>query len=84
MSIGLATKTIINMLLKARNFCLPEKELRETLTKQLGYSESSAYVYIHKLNRKGVITKKRTNKAIQICLEIEKLRDLGLAVILLV
>ena len=83
MSIGLATKTIINMLLKSRGFCLPEKELRETLTK-LGYSESSAYVYIHKLSRRGIITKKRTNKAIQICLEIEKLRDLGLAVILLV
>jgi len=83
MSLGLATKTIIDALLKARNFCLPEKEVREEL-KKLGYSDSSTYVYIYRLSKKGVVTKKKIDGENQICLNIEKLKELGIAVILLV
>ena len=82
MSLGTATRAIIDALLKAKDFCLPEKEVREVL-KRLGYSDSSTYVYIYRLSKKGVVTKKKIDNTNQICLDIEKLRDLGIAVILL-
>jgi len=84
MTLGLATRAIIETLLRSRDFCASERDVR-MLLKSYGYSEKSAYVYIHRLSKKGIINKHRAGASVQLCLklELERLRDLGLIVILL-
>ena len=81
MSMGLATRAIIEMLLRSRDFCASERDVRGLL-KSYGYSEKSAYVYIHRLSKKGIINRHRVGATVQLCLKLEKLRDLGLVLIL--
>ena len=82
MSLGLASRAIIETLLRSRDFCVSERDVARLL-KGYGYSERSAYVYIHRLSKRGVINRHRTGVATRICLKLERLRDLGLIVILL-
>jgi predicted transcriptional regulator len=79
---GLATRAIIEALLRSRDFCVPERDVRGVL-KSYGYSEKSVYVYIHRLSKKGIINRHRVGATVRLCLKLEKLRDLGLIVILL-
>lgn len=79
--LGLATRAIIEALLKSKDFCMAERDVRRLL-KSYGYSEKSSYVYIHRLSKKGIINRHRAGAATQICLKLERLRDLGLIVIL--
>jgi DNA-binding transcriptional regulator PaaX len=76
MALGLAVRTIITLLLKSRDFCAPEREIRAVL-KSLGYSDRSAYVYIHRLSKRGVVNRHRIGTATQVCLKVARLRDLG-------
>jgi DNA-binding transcriptional regulator PaaX len=80
--LGLATRAIIEVLLSSRDFCASERDVSRLL-KSYGYSEKSSYVYIHRLAKRGIVNRHRTGTATQICLKLERLRDLGLIVILL-
>jgi len=82
MSLGLATRAVIEMLLRSRGFCASEKDVKRLL-KGYGYSDSSVYVYIHRLSKRGAVNRHRAGAETQICLKLERLRDLGLIVILL-
>ena len=82
MSLGLASRAIIETLLSSRDFCASERDVR-MLLKSYGYSEKSVYVYIHRLSKRGIINRSRTGAVTQICLKLERLRDLGLVMILL-
>ncbi len=82
MSLDLASRAIIETLLKSKDFCVPERDVVRLL-KGYGYSEKSVYVYIHRLSKRGVVNRYRAGVATRICLKLERLRDLGLIVILL-
>jgi Fe2+ or Zn2+ uptake regulation protein len=82
MSLGLATRAIIETLLKSKDFCTAEKTIRSIL-KGYGYSEKSAYVYIHRLSRRGVVNRHRVGTATQVCLKVARLRDLGVEIAVL-
>ena len=82
MSMGLATRAIIETLLRSRDFCVSERDVKRLL-KDYGYSDKSVYVYIHRLARRGVVNRQRVGTTVQLCLEPKRLRDLGLILILL-
>jgi DNA-binding transcriptional regulator PaaX len=82
MSLGLASRAIVEALLRSRDFCVPEGDVKRLL-KGYGYSERSVYVYIHRLARRGVVNRHRVGTTVQLCLELKRLRDLGLILILL-
>jgi predicted transcriptional regulator len=82
MSLGLASRAIIEALLRSRDFCVPEGDVKRLL-KDYGYSDKSVYVYIHRLSKKGIINRRRVGTTVQLCLEPRRLRDLGLILILL-
>jgi DNA-binding transcriptional regulator PaaX len=80
--LGLATRAIIEALLKSKDFCVSEGDVRRLL-KGYGYSEKSVYVYIHRLSKKGIINRRRVGTATQVCLKVGKLRDLGIEIAVL-
>ena len=82
MPLGLAMRAIIGVLLRSRGFCAPEKEIRAVL-RSLGYSDRSAYVYIYRLSRRGVVNRHRVGTATQVCLKLDRLRDLGAEIVVL-
>ena len=75
-------RTIIEALLRSRDFCVSEREVRGVL-KGYGYSDKSVYVYIHRLAKRGVINRHRVGTATQVCLKVGKLRDLGIEIAVL-
>ena len=63
MSLGLASRTIIETLLRPRDFCAPERDVKR-LFKDYGYSDKSVYVYIHRLSKRGVVNRHRVGTTV--------------------
>jgi len=68
-------REIITRLLNSENSCVYARDLKTVLS-LLGYRDHSTYTYLHRLQRSGVIVKKRIGRNIVVCLSEDYKRKL--------